>query len=267
MFVPDAGAMKAGSRPRSLRKKIKQSYVEAFGSPKLITIEELDNFDETSFLGPAATDFHVPPPIYECDTEPIDDQEAKANPDALWVGWNGDIPLWKKGTVVNFGAYATGYPTRNHALYAAKMLWKAAMKWNAADIGMRFQWVNRLEDCAFVLRYTRRSGGTIARAFFPNTNDVNVMRVYALAFTDKYVRYLDAVFEHEVGHVIGLRHEFADEEGAGAVLFGPRNPDSVMSYNFPMRIQETDVTWVRNLYDYKETHIGGVEVKRHEPDN
>ena len=268
MFVPDTSAMTSGSSRRAQKKKIKTAYVEAFGQPELITIEELDRFDETSFLGAGAAEFHVPPPVYECDTEPFNDEdELRANPDAIWVGWNGDIPLWKKGSVVNFGAYSTGYPSRNHALYAAKMLWKAAMKWNAADIGMMFQWVSKLEDCAFVLRYNRRSGGTIARAFFPNTNDVNVMLVFSPAFTGDYVRHLDAVFEHEVGHVIGLRHEFADREGRGAVVFGPRNPNSVMSYNFPMRIQETDVTWVRNLYNYTDTHIGGVEVKRHIPDN
>ena len=265
MFVPATSAMSSDAS-QSTRKKMKEVYMEAFGDPELITLEELHALDERSFLGGGVADYKVPPPTYECCTEPNDEEEGQANPDALWVGLWGEVPLWRKGSTVNFGAYATGYPSRQHAIYAAKMLWKAAMKWNAAEVGVKFQWVTKLVDCAFVLRFNKRRGGTLARAFFPNTQDVNVMWVFATAFKGKYVNFLDAVFEHEVGHVLGLRHEFAEREG-DATMFGPRSPNSVMSYNFPMHIQQTDIEWVRNLYNYTGSHIGSYEVKHYIPDN
>jgi hypothetical protein len=265
MFVPGKSSRDNGNGI-TMERKMKKVYVEAFGEPELITLEELQAFDEHAFLSSGAADYKVPPPAYECCTEPNAEEKGLAHPGALWVGLWGEVPLWERGSVVQFGAYVSDYPTRNHALYAAKMLWVAAMKWNAADVGVQFRWVTKLADCAFVLRYNQREAGALARAFFPNDSDVNVVWVFPRAFKSKFVKYMDAVFEHEVGHVLGLRHEFAEHEG-GTTLFGPRNQESVMSYNFPMRIQQTDVEWVRNLYSYSESHIGTYEVKRYVPDN
>jgi hypothetical protein len=247
------------------KKTVKQLYEETFGAQQCVTLEQIEAFDQAHFLS-AAAEFTVPPPVYECCTQVRDDPPAAVKPDSLWVGLFGNVPLWKKGSVVNFSAYLSGYPSVAHAIYAASTLWQAAQKWNAADVGVRFQWVTNTADAAFVLRYNTQSGNTLARAFFPNANDLNVIWVFGRAFQSDVVRYMDAVMEHELGHVLGLRHEFADQEG-GAVLWGPRNPISVMSYNFPMRIQPSDIDSTRQLYDFTGMAIGPYEVKRYEPDN
>lgn len=71
------------------------------------------------------------------------------------------------------------------------------------------------------------------------------------------------VFTHELGHVLGLRHEFAlnpvnenpgqglvlREAANGAVLVGDRNEYSVMNYRAePPVIQESDVVSTREFY-------------------
>lgn len=98
---------------------------------------------------------------------------------------------------------------------------------------MQYQWVTKLDDAAIVLRYGGDAGSTVAKAFFPNDHALNVVWVYALAFDNDIIQYQTNIYQHELGHTKGLRHEFADQEG-GAVLFGPKNENSIMSYNFPM---------------------------------
>ncbi|KAH8761302.1 hypothetical protein BGZ57DRAFT_737377, partial [Hyaloscypha finlandica] len=79
---------------------------------------------------------------------------------------------------------------------------------------------------------------------------------------------LKDVFLHELGHVLGLRHEFAGdskrqvkkhqgklgvhESEDGAVRFMQRNKKSVMSYTMPPSMQQTDKDQVRAFYSLKE---------------
>jgi hypothetical protein len=73
--------------------------------------------------------------------------------------------------------------------------------------------------------------------------------VFDFALNDDNVGMLKGVFLHELGHVLGLRHEFAiEEEGQGAVLFGVKNKLSVMSYNLPPSIQQSDRDGVKAFY-------------------
>ncbi len=111
------------------------------------------------------------------------------------------------------------------------------------------------------------AGGTLARAFFPNTKDLNTMFVYKRAFDQDTVNFQVNIFAHELGHVLGFRHEFAPQEG-GAVLFGPRNPSSVMAYKFPPSIQPSDIASAKLLYQARDgSSIEGFPVDRIEPDN
>ncbi len=200
---------------------------------------------------------------YQCSTQ------AKSVPgeQGLYLGWNGIVGTWKSKSVIKFVVHGAGFPNPDDAVYAAHQLNAGAKMWNDVDIGVTFEWVERLEDAAFVLAYGGNDGGTLARAFFPNTSDLSTMFVYSRAFDADTVSYQSNIFAHELGHVLGLRHEFAQKEG-GSVIFGDENEVSVMSYEFPPEIQESDIENTRKLYKVQHgKKIGGFPVRRYEPNN
>lgn len=131
------------------------------------------------------------------------------NPFALQIGFNGKIPRWKKNQTVQFATFSEGYPTPNQALLAAYRLNEAANEWNDLNVGVTLKWVDEVEDAAFVLAYGGDAGTTLAEAFFPNSNDLSTLFVYQRAFQLGSINYLVNIFLHELGHVLGLRHEFA----------------------------------------------------------
>jgi hypothetical protein len=96
----------------------------------------------------------------------------------------------------------------------------------------------------------------LAQAFFPHEVDQDVI-VYSYALEDDNRSILKAIFLHEIGHILGLRHEFAIEpddkgngpEGFGAKQFLAKNRNSVMSYrNFPPEMQDSDRTQTVAFY-------------------
>ena len=240
-------------------------YNKAFGEPMMLKKEELDEFDTSDFEKSGGM-LNLTFQSYPCCTQYKATKPNAVNPEGLWLGHMGKVVLWHKGDTINFAAHIDGYPSKNHALYAASKLWEAAKLWNAANIGVQFKWVDKWEDAEFALAYGGSNGDTLAMAFFPNTDDLNTLFVYSRAFDNDAINYQANIFAHELGHVLGLRHEFAKQEG-DAVIFGPENPNSVMSYKFPPVIQNTDVIFTRNVYDYAGSSIGGYPVVRVHPDN
>ncbi|KAL2864779.1 Metalloprotease [Aspergillus lucknowensis] len=178
---------------------------------------------------------------------------------SLQVGLGNTIPRWKANTTVNFATLAQGYPKPELALLAASKLNEAANEWNSLDLGVRFEWVEKIEDAAFVLCFAEeRSPGTLAEAFFPNDLDLNNLNVYPAAFRPGTVQYLKNIFLHELGHVLGLRHEFAPEreQSAKSVQVGPRNPTSVMGYEFPPQLQTSDIDSTKAFYKFPGQGLG-----------
>jgi hypothetical protein len=180
---------------------------------------------------------------------------------SLQVGLGDKIPRWKANTTINFAALEQGYPEPEMALLAANKLNEAAEEWNALNLGVRFAWVEKMKDAAFLLSFaTQRSPGTLAEAFFPNEVDLNSLIVYPAAFQPGTVQYLKNIFLHELGHVLGLRHEFAPEleKGAGldSVQVGPRNPTSVMGYEIPPIMQDSDIDSTKVFYKFPGKKLG-----------
>ena len=208
---------------------------------------------------------------YSCVTQAqTSDRPTSSEPTSIILGLYGVIPRWKKQTTVNFAVYAGGWPSSNHANFAAYRLNEAAVTWNSLNLGVTFKWVGTLEDACFVLGYGGDGGDTLARAFFPNSEDLNNMYVYQRAFQAGNINYLYNFFLHELGHVLGLRHEFAPETGEGAgplVVWGMRNPASVMSYTFPPQLQPSDRIDTKSFYAHTDSHIQNVPIQDHYPNN
>ncbi|KAH7130718.1 matrix metallo proteinase-11 [Dendryphion nanum] len=187
----------------------------------------------------------------------------QASPAAILVGLFEQIPRWKFGSVINFATYSDGYPAPGDAIYAANALIEAAKVWNAARVGVTFNWVPKVDDAAFALAYGGKLDTVLASAFFPSGKPLETLYVYEHGFdkterTSKrgtFTNYsiLKNVFLHELGHVLGLRHEFAlkpETYEGGAVVIGTANIESVMSYVFPPEIQESDIQDTRFFYKH-----------------
>lgn len=93
------------------------------------------------------------------------------------------------------------------------------------------------------------------------------MTVSQRAFAPDLKPYMWQYFLHELGHVLGLRHEFAPQEG-GAVQLGPRDPFSVMNYRSePPMITESDIASTRKFYAIPGGNIGNVPLELFVPNN
>lgn len=210
---------------------------------------------------------------YLCITQSaLPENISVSDPAGLQVGMaisgNRFIPRWKRNSEVKFATFANGYATSDQAQYAARMLKKAADAWTDLDLGVKFSWTNDIEDAAFVLGYGGDGGSTLARAFFPNEQDLNMLYVYKGAFEPGRINYMKNIFLHELGHVLGLRHEFAPEQEGGTVQLGIRDVQSVMSYVFPPDIQASDKKSTREFYNLDDdAKIGGWPLKLFVPNN
>lgn len=172
------------------------------------------------------------------------------NPASIMVSLNEECPRWVPGSVVKWAVWSASFKNKEDANFAAKHLQLAAKKWSEAKVGVTFEWVKNHDDATFVLVYAESNDGTLAKAFFPNHNPLDYVYVYNMAFSEEYKENMWSIFIHELGHALGLRHEFAiEKEGLGAVQLGPRNDLSVMNYRAePPQLQQSDIDSTKAFY-------------------
>lgn len=210
----------------------------------------------------------LPSTKYTCGTQhPKPPFVAKSKPTELFVGFNGTIPLWKPGSTVNLAVYALGWPSENHAYFVANQLAAAASVWNNTGANVKFGFTTNIDDAAYLAVYGGENPGVYAETVFPNSNELSGIWVYSLSFSTSAINYLVNILTHELGHTLGLRHEFAQQEGFGEVQWGPKNPNSVMAYVFPPTVQTSDIESIVALYNYAGSSIAGVRIERFEPNN
>ncbi len=184
--------------------------------------------------------------------------------DELYLGTLiGNITLWESGSTINWIARSDGYPEDGQAIEVAVRLAQATEEWNKVMDGrVRFQYVTNFDDACFKLEYGGFKGPVLAEAFKPYdyTKVLNTVYVYQLLFDPKYRVHMLGTMLHELGHVLGLRHEFAhhvvhgwgpeDVEGIfESILYGSNNPQSVMAYYMGQTIQDSDKEDIRRAYD------------------
>jgi hypothetical protein len=211
-------------------------------SPPDETIDPTDDF-----VPPCLTQIPVPTPL-------------KNGPLDIMVGLGNVCPRWAPGSVIRWAAWREGFKTDEDAMFATDHLKIAAEKWNSFNIGVTFEWVPLAKDATFVLCHGGSNGGSLARAFFPNPEDLSYLFVFNAAFSLRgWKENMWKVFTHELGHVLGLRHEFAMDikdpntgelhEEKEAFQLGPRNDSSVMVYGRkPPEIQQSDIDSTKAFY-------------------
>ncbi|KAK8139491.1 zincin [Apiospora sp. TS-2023a] len=215
--------------------------------------------------------------VYHCSTE----QEDYPDCLALSIGWKIGRALtatrWAKGSILTFNGDPHSFPTDRSYRRAIRFLEQAASEWNdVIHPYVRFRRISDKQLATFQLTYrdlTEQGGNTTyATSFCPDPrHDSTAPReliVYALSFQAENLEFMVNIFCHELGHVLGFRHENAIEipefESLAAVQFGPRNPLSVMGNDLPlsmMRIDLLDAVWARNYYAYDRRFYRGVRVE------
>lgn len=182
---------------------------------------------------------------------------APDEPDSLVVGYGTIVPRWdvvqQPGRKLQYFVRVDTFPSPDQAKSAASTLQQAANSWNELNLGVTISETTDQAAANFYLVYslnptTGPGRNTLARSFFPHEIDQDVI-VFKRAFDPDGAPILKNIFQHELGHVLGLRHEFAitgdpaknlNPEGSGAIQFGVMNYNSIMSYNFPPRMQQSD---------------------------
>ncbi|KAI1765779.1 hypothetical protein GGR53DRAFT_465080 [Hypoxylon sp. FL1150] len=143
----------------------------------------------------------------------------------------------------------------------------AASKWNEGDIGVLFRRVADSRPAVFQLAYKGEIESLpLATAFFPyraRQKRQPTMYIYEIAFTTSY-HEMFSLFCHELGHMLGLRHEFAQtdpiEQRMHSVLIGVKNERSIMNH-LSAEIQESDYAGVRELYALEGKRYGGFKIR------
>ncbi|KAK4941305.1 hypothetical protein LTR10_018715 [Elasticomyces elasticus] len=188
------------------------------------------------------------------------------NHEGIVLGIGSIVPRWdviqQPNRKLQYFVRKDTFPSGDAAQLAASVLQEAADEWNKLNLGLTITSTNDQGAANFYLVYKTSSDPTdttLAMAFFPNEANQDVL-VFGFAFDQENKPIMKNVFMHELGHVLGLRHEFAitgdsnkglGPEGEGAVQFMTTNYNSIMSYNFPPTIQQTDKDGIQAFYKLK----------------
>jgi hypothetical protein len=187
---------------------------------------------------------------------------APDEPDSLVVGYGMIVPRWDVnipgGRKLQYFVSTDTFPDASKAQFAAKAFQDAANSWNELELGIALFETSDQASANFYLVYKVNppsNRGTLAQAFFPHEIGEDVI-VFSRAFAADGVPILKNIFQHEIGHILGLRHEFAitgddmghEAEGDGPVQFLQNNPRSIMSYNFPPKLQHSDQEQIIEFY-------------------
>ncbi|KAF4999948.1 hypothetical protein FDECE_11350 [Fusarium decemcellulare] len=201
--------------------------------------------------------------------------------DSLVLGYGTIVPRWDvtivDGRKLQYFVKEETFPDASKARTAAKQFQAAADSWTQLPIGINISETTEKESANFYLVYKVNKShekGALAQAFFPHEVGEDVI-VFSYAFEGKNPSMLKNIFQHEIGHILGLRHEFAitgdnrgnsPEENSGAKQFLLNNYDSVMSYKIPPELQDTDLEQTIEFYKLPNGYlIDGSPITDYQP--
>jgi hypothetical protein len=187
----------------------------------------------------------------------------------------GFIPLWERNMLLRYRFQDRSLNRFRDpaALKAAirQLFGEAVMAWgDAAPI--RFAERPDSPDFEFVVRNADdcdTAGCVLASSFFPDQGQ-HKLTIYPEMFKQERREQVETL-AHEIGHVFGLRHFFANvsEEAWPSQLFGRDNPFSIMNYGDKSYMTPTDRSDLKALYEAawsgRLTAINGTPIRLMKP--
>lgn len=221
----------------------------------------------------AESEIHVYGNSVVCDT----DSRGYATPenrDPLEIvvdASEGFIPLWAKGMTLRWRFQErsmTFFKDPEVAKAGIKeLLGEALLAWgDAAPV----QFTNRDDAWDFEIVLIKNDncsskGCVLAKAFFPDAGR-HELQLYPKLFSQSRKEQVDTLI-HEIGHIFGLRHFFAQlkETGLPSQIFGRHNEVSIMNYGDKSELTKDDKNDLKRLYqmawDGKLTNINGTPIQ------
>lgn len=221
----------------------------------------------------ADPDVHVFANGFRCDTETRGHATPQGrSPLELVVDASeGFIPLWVKDTTLRwrFRESTMKYFKSPAAakIEIRKLLGEALLAWGDAA-PVRFAERTDASDFEIVMRKNDdcdNNGCVLASAFFPDSGR-HQLTLYPMMFTQIRQEQVETL-THEIGHVFGLRHFFANvsETAWPSQIFGTHKAFSIMNYGGQSVLTADDKSDLKRLYQLvwsgELTQINGTPIK------
>lgn len=187
----------------------------------------------------------------------------------------GFIPLWAKDTTLRWRFQERSmlyFEDPDGAKSAIEELFgEALLKWDDAA-PVKFAKRTDAWDFEIVMSSSDdcdANGCVLAMAFFPDAGQ-HKLWLYPKMFTQTRKEQIDT-FIHEIGHVFGLRHFFANitERRWRSEVFGKHVPFGIMNYGDQSELTRADKSDLKRLYQMawsgELTEINGTRIRFMEP--
>lgn len=249
-------------RPRA--KKTRKTDAKPSNSLHLLKAESSNKADP---------DVHVFGNGFRCDTEARGHAlpQGRSPLEIVVDASEGFIPLWTRDTTLRwrFRESTMKYFKSPAAAKAEirKLLGEALLAW--AD-GSPIKFAERTDATDFEIVMRKNddcdaNGCVLASAFFPDSGRHQLI-LYPKMFTQVRQEQVETLV-HEIGHVFGLRHFFANisETAWPSQIFGTHKPFSIMNYGSQSVLTPKDGSDLKRLYQLvwsgKLTEINGTPIK------
>lgn len=160
--------------------------------------------------------------------------------------WKPNVNLrWRiSPTVYDFFEYPEAAEKGIREIFRKGVLeWKDAcpIKFTEREDAWDFEIIVKKDNCS-------PTGCTLARAFFPDGGRHQLV-IYLKMFEQSEQEQIETI-AHELGHIFGLRHFFANvrETAWKSVQFGSQNPFTIMNYGPKSIMTKDDIRDLKLLY-------------------
>lgn len=183
----------------------------------------------------------------------------------------GFIPLWDRNSILRWrfrepsmSNFANPTAAKNEI---RKLFGEALLAWGDAA-PVRFTEDKDVWDFQIVMRGADDcdpTGCVLASAFFPDSGRHEFV-MYPRLFTQSRAEQVET-FIHEIGHIFGLRHFFAQihEKKWPSEIFGEHKPFSIMNYGSMSSLTDADRDDLTLLYQSAWngtlTHVNGTPIR------